>query len=67
MPQELVWRHLNIKYENLVICGTPPPTLGDFSTIPKIPNGKTISCPTKFLQSIHMDIGYGDCVALGGH
>ena len=33
---------------NLAIGGSPPPTIGDFTTTPKIPKCKTISRPTKF-------------------
>ena len=45
----------------------PPHTLGYFSFIPKSPKGKAITLPTKLLQRVHMYIGYGDCVVVGGH
>ena len=41
--------------------------LGDLATIPKISKGKPITCPTNFLQRIHMNIGYRDCLAFGKH
>ena len=55
------------KYGDITIIFLPPPTLGDFTTTPKIPNGKPITFPTKFIQYYHLDIWYGGCVALGGH
>ena len=27
---------------------------------------KSITCPTNLFQRVHMDIYYGDCIALGG-
>ena len=53
--------------KNITIGGSPTPTLGSFSTISKSPKGKSITCPTKFLQHVHMDTRYGDHVTLGSH
>ena len=55
------------KHGDFTIRGSPPPTIGDLSTILNSPKGIPITRPTKLLQHIHMDIGYGDCVALGRH
>ena len=55
------------KHVNLTIGETPPPILGDFTTILQNPKGKTISCPDNLLQRIHIDIRYGVCGAFGGH
>ena len=41
--------------------------IGYFTAILNPPKGKTISNPTRFLQHIHMYIGYGDCITLVGH
>jgi transposase InsO family protein len=47
--------------------GEPAPTLGDFATIPKSPrNTKGLPRPKRYLDSVHMDIGYGDCIGIGG-
>ena len=51
----------------LTINGNPRPTLGGLYTIPKCPEGNTISQPTNYNQQLHTEIGYGDCVVLGGH
>jgi hypothetical protein len=29
-------------------------------------NTKPIPCPTEYLCTVHMDIGYGDCISIGG-
>ena len=54
------------KHGNITTGGSPPLTLGYFSPFPNIPKGKQITHPNKLLQHVHMDIYYGDCVALGG-
>ena len=57
----------DINNAKLTISGTPPPTLEDFTTIPKSPKGKILSHPTRYLQKVNMDIDYEDCVVLGGN
>ena len=51
----------------MTIGGTPPPMLGEFTTISKNLKGKTLYQPKKLLQHIHMNIRYGNCITLGGH
>ena len=51
----------------IAICSTPPPTIEEFDTIAKSPNSYTISHPTNYLQRVHINIIYGECVALGVH
>jgi hypothetical protein len=50
----------------LLKCGELPPTLGDFATINKPDKGKPLTQPCKYLDKFHMDIVFGDCLALGG-
>ena len=61
--------------ENLILAadnasllkgGEMPPTLGDFATMPKQLQGKTINKFHTYLEKIHLDIVHGDCVSLGG-
>lgn len=51
----------------LVKCGELPATLGDFTTINKPDKGKPIKKHRKYLDKVHMDIVFGDCLALGGY
>eukprot|EP00978_Attheya_sp_CCMP212_P044287 scaffold306007_cov49-Attheya_sp.AAC.1 len=47
--------------------GEPAPTLGDFATIPKSNRNTTgLARPKRYLDSVHMDIGYVDCIGIGG-
>ncbi len=40
--------------------------LGAYATIPKAPQGKPIDhLPAKYLNIIHVDIAFGDCVSIG--
>ncbi len=43
------------------------PLLGSFATIPKAKRGKLLdrSC-YPFLDVVHMDIAFGDCLSIGG-
>ena len=42
-------------------------SLGAFTTIPKAPRGKAINCEQSFyLDVVHVDIFFGDCVSTGG-
>ena len=50
----------------LIHTGALPATLGAFTTIPNPPSGKPLRKRRKFLDKVHMDIIFGDCVGLGG-
>ena len=44
-----------------------PPSLGSFATIPKAKRGKLLDCSCyRFLDTVHMDIAFGDCLSVGG-
>eukprot|EP00804_Cyclotella_cryptica_P030273 CCRYP_019237-RA/>CCRYP_019237-RA protein AED:0.06 eAED:0.03 QI:0/0/0/1/0/0/3/0/1322 len=51
----------------LLDTGEFPPTLGDFATITNPPRGKPIKKRRRFLDKVHMDIVFGDCLSLGGY
>ena len=51
---------------SLLNTGELSPTLGNFSTIVNLPQGKPIKKRRRYLQKVHMDIIFGDCMALGG-
>ena len=51
----------------LIQTGELPPSLGDYATIPNPPAGKLMKKRRRFLDKVHLDIVYGDCVALGGY
>eukprot|EP00956_Cyclotella_meneghiniana_P032302 scaffold88129_cov23-Cyclotella_meneghiniana.AAC.1 len=55
------------KNASLLAGGEFPPTIGDFASITMPARGKPITKRRKFLDKVHMDIVYGDCVALGGY
>jgi hypothetical protein len=44
-----------------------PATIGDFTTINKPARGKPLTKLRHFLDKVHMDIVYGDCLALSGY
>ena len=47
--------------------GEFPPSLGSFATIPKAKRGKPLNRSRyKFLDAVHMDIAFGDCLSVGG-
>ncbi len=47
--------------------GEFPVSLGAFTTIPKAPRGKAINHEQSFyLDVVHVDIAFGDCVSTGG-
>ena len=52
---------------SLVNSGLLPSTIGSFSTIKNPAKGKRIKKRRQFLDKVHMDIVFGDCVALWGH
>ncbi len=47
--------------------GKFPTSIGAYTTIPKAPRGKPIDrTPSKFLDVVHLDIAFGDCMLVGG-
>ncbi len=47
--------------------GEFPPSLAFYATIPKSKQGGALNCiKYKFLDAVHMDITFGDCVSIGG-
>ena len=54
------------KNATLISSGPLPPTLGSFATIVNPPAGKSIKKRRKYLDKVHMDIVFGDSLALGG-
>ena len=53
--------------ESLVNSGLLLSTIGSFATIANLPKGKTIKKRRQNLYKFHMDIVFGECVALEGH
>jgi hypothetical protein len=51
----------------LINTGVFPSTIGDFATITNPPRGKPIKKRRHFLDKVHMDIVYGDCLSLRGY
>ena len=48
--------------------GEFPPSLGSYVTIPKAKRGGLLDkTKYKYLDAVHMDIAFGDCVSVGGH
>jgi hypothetical protein len=48
--------------------GKFPASLGSYATIPKSHRGKPLDRRKyKYLDAVHMDIAFGDCVAVGGY
>ena len=54
------------KNATLIRCGERPTTIGDYTTINSPSHGKPIQKHRKFLDKAHLDIVFGDCMALGG-
>ena len=48
--------------------GEFPMSLGSYATVPKAKRGTSLD-PTsyKFIDAVHMDIAFGDCVSVGGY
>ena len=47
--------------------GEFPLSLGSYSTIRKSPHGKSINrTKYRYLDKVHVDIGFGDCISVGG-
>eukprot|EP00956_Cyclotella_meneghiniana_P015761 scaffold24459_cov75-Cyclotella_meneghiniana.AAC.2 len=51
----------------LVKQGELPATIGDYATINKPDKGKPLTKSRKYLDKVHMDIVFGDCLGLGGY
>ena len=52
----------------LLNTGKFPLSLGTYATIPKTPSGKAIDrLPAKYLDIVHVDIAFGDCVYVSGY
>lgn len=54
------------KNASLLAGGELPATIGDFASITMPSRGKTIKKRRKYLDKVHMDIVFGDCMSLGG-
>jgi hypothetical protein len=53
------------KDSTLLNSGEFPLTLGFYATIPKAPCGKPIDrLPLKYLDIVHVDIAFGDCISI---
>jgi len=61
-------QHVGASSDNttLIHTGDLPTTISAFSTIPHPPKGKPICKRRKYLDKVHMDIVFGDCLVLGG-
>jgi hypothetical protein len=47
--------------------GKFPPSLGSFATIPKSNKGKSLDrTHYRYLDTVHIDIAFGDCLLVGG-
>eukprot|EP00956_Cyclotella_meneghiniana_P028868 scaffold68397_cov20-Cyclotella_meneghiniana.AAC.1 len=62
-PSHLIASSLNA---SMLAGGELPHTIGDFASINMPNRGKPIKKRRKFLEKVHMDIVFGDCVSLGG-
>jgi hypothetical protein len=63
------YKHLisTTKDGSFIDNGKFPLSIGAFTTIPKAPHGKAIDRTTsKFLDIVHLDIAFGDCMSVGG-
>ena len=64
------YRHLihTSKDGHFLNNGEFPVSLGAYTTIPKAPRGKLINrLPSKYLDVVHIDIAFGDCMSVGGY
>lgn len=55
------------KNATIIKCGEMPQTIGDFTTMNNPAKGKSIRKRRKYMDKVHMDIVYGDCMSLGGY
>ncbi len=62
------WHLLSISKDGTYINNDKFPTsIGAYTTIPKAPCGKAIDrTSTKYLNVVHLDIAFGDCMSVGG-
>ena len=64
------YRHLiqSTKDGSFVDNGEFPASIGAYATIPKAARGKPIDrTPSKYLDIVHVDIAFGDCMSVGGY
>ena len=64
------YRHLiqSSKDGSFVDNGEFPASIGAYATIPKAARGKPIDrTPSKYLDIVHVDIAFGDCMSVGGY
>jgi len=64
------YRHLtqSSKDGSFVDNGEFPTSIGAYATIPKAARGKPIDqTPSKYLDIVHVDIAFGDCMSVGGY
>jgi hypothetical protein len=64
------YRHIidATKDGHLLDTGEFPISLGSYMTIPKAPRGKPIDrMPSFYLNIVHVDVAFGDCVSVGGN
>ena len=62
--QHLIAATANAK---LIKSGELPATLGDYATMNKPNKGKTLTKSRKYLDKVHLDIVFGDCLSIGGY
>ena len=64
------YQHIISTSKDGVLCNTGefPLSLGAYTTIPKAARGKPVDrLPSKYLDIVHLDIAFGDCVSVGGY
>ncbi len=61
--------HLQVSHGGEWVNGGKfPASLGSYATIPKSKRGGLLDCTTyHYVDAMHMDIAFGDCIAVGGH
>jgi hypothetical protein len=63
-PNHIIASSANAK---LLKCGELPTSLADFATINQPNKGKPLTKKRKYLDKVHMDIVFGDCLSIGGY
>jgi hypothetical protein len=64
------YQHIITTLNGGILCNTGefPLSPGAYATIPKAARGKPIDrLPSKYLDIVHVDIAFGDCVSVGGN
>ncbi len=64
-----IYKHLlQVSRDGQWIDGSEfPLLLGSFATVPKINKGKTLDrMQYKYLEAVHINIAFGDCLLVGG-